>query len=321
MTEKRNTRRIVGIEPPDSARVRQWVQALKKTYPAWLEVSEMGKSLLGRSIWTLRLHGCGDSSGLSAPDTPVLYCGGVHGREWMTTLLMLYFAEEVLHACRTGRRLCEMDMNRLLSTRSLVIVPCLNPDGTEISINGADSPGLSDYLSEELFTQCRSRAFCRRWKANARGVDINRNFNAGWDEMRAAAMERGISGPQPGGWTGAYPESEPETQAIVALCRQLRFRHVVAFHAQGEEIYWNYRSFTPPRAHLMARILSASSGYRLGEPSANASAAGLKDWFMETYHAPAFTVEIGRGECPLSLGQFWFLYGRLREMLVLGAAL
>ena len=42
---------------------------------------------------------------------------------------------------------------------------------------------------------------------------------------------------------------------------------------------------------------------------------------METYHAPAFTIEIGSGECPLALSQFRFLYSRLREMLVLGAAI
>lgn len=311
------TERIVGIQPPDYARVKGWVETLSAVYPDWLTVSEIGKSLLGRDIYALQIG----NGNVSPSNAPVLYCGGVHGREWITTLLMLYFAEDVLTACRKRRRMCEMDMNKLLASRELVIIPALNPDGVEISINGADSPGLSDYLSDDLFRCCRSREFCRRWKANARGVDINRNFNAAWDDMRAIAMDSGICGPQAAGWTGEYPESEPETRAVVDLCQQLRFRHVVAFHAQGEEIYWNYRSFTPTRSHLMARILSASSGYALREPGITASSAGLKDWFMETYHAPAFTVEVGRGECPLSLGQFRFLYNRLREMLVLGAAL
>ncbi len=304
--------KIVRIEPPDDRRVTQWVAQLGQAYPDLVQISDIGHSLLGRRIYSLQI---GDMH------APVLYCGGVHGREWITTLLMLYFAEDVLSACRRRHRICDMDMNKLLCSRGLLIVPALNPDGVEISINGADQPGLADYLGEDLWRHCRSREFCRRWKANARGVDINRNFDAAWDDMRAIAMDSGICGPQAAGWTGAYPESEPETCAIVALCGRVRFRHVVAFHSQGEEIYWNYRDFTPPKSHLMARVLSASSGYPLREPSHSASSAGLKDWFMEKYHAPAFTIEIGTGECPLSLGQFPFLYNRLREMLVLGAAI
>ena len=70
----------------------------------------------------------------------------------------------------------------------------------------------------------------------------------------------------------------------------------------------------------MAKILSMSSGYTLSEPDRTASAAGFKDWFMEKYSLPAFTVEIGRGNSPLSLDCFPFLYNRLKEMLVLGIA-
>lgn len=304
--------RIVGTEPPDYMRVKGWIQKLREVYGDWLEVDTIGSSVLGRKIYALQM---------GSPNAPVLYCGGVHGREWITTLLMMSFAEDVLNACANRRRICDMDMNKLLGTRGLIIIPALNPDGVEISINGADCPGLEGYLSEDLFARCRSREFCRKWKANARGVDINRNFDAAWDDMRSIAMDSGICGPSMAGWTGEYPESEPETRAVVELCSRVRFRHVVAFHSQGEEIYWNYRSFTPAKAHLMARILSASSGYALREPSFSASSAGLKDWFMEKYHAPAFTIEIGSGECPLSLSQFRFLYSRLREMLVLGTAL
>ncbi len=304
--------RIVGIKPPDYIRVKGWIEKLGAAYGDLFEVTSIGNSLLGRKIYAMQMGNL---------DSPVLYCGGVHGREWITTLLMMYFAEDVLSARANRRQICDMDINKLLSARGLIIVPALNPDGVEISINGADCQGLEGYLGEDLFERCRSREFCSKWKANARGVDINRNFDAAWDDMRAIAMDSGICGPSMAGWTGEYPESEPETRAVVELCSRAKFRHVVAFHSQGEEIYWNYRNFTPAKSHLMARILSASSGYALREPGFSASSAGLKDWFMEKYHAPAFTIEIGSGECPIPLSQFRFLYNRLREMLVLGAAL
>ena len=304
--------RIVGIEPPDSAHIRTWIKMMTEKYGGLMEVSVIGSSLLGRKIHAIHI---------GSRRRKVLYCGGIHGREWITSLLMMYFAEDLLAACSKGERMCEMDIGRLLESSGLTIIPSLNPDGVEISINGADLPGLSDYLNDDLIERCKSEDFCRRWKANAGGVDINRNFNSGWDDMRAIAMERGINGPSSEGWTGEYPVSEPETRAVTELCAREKFRHLVAFHSVGEEIYWSYRNFTPARSHIMARILAMSSGYSLSEPDKSASSAGLKDWFMEVYHAPAFTVEVGSGSSPLPLSGFRFMYNRLREMLTLGIAM
>jgi Predicted carboxypeptidase len=299
--------RMIDITPPDSARVKSWTRALALRYAGLLEVSSIGESLLGREIIALEM-------GNIHPEKAVLYCGGIHGREWVTTLLLMYFAEELLAGCAGGRRMCDMDVRRMLDSRGLVIVPALNPDGIEISVSGEPPAVLlcGGSLNPESLG---------RWKANARGVDINRNFDSGWDEMRLSALERGITGPSPEGWTGSFPESEPETRAIVALCEEKRFRHLIAFHSQGEVIYWNYRNYTPPIARLMAGILSMSSGYALGEPARSAGAAGMKDWFMEKYGKPAFTVEVGRGDCPIPLSGFPFLYRRLKEMLMLGIAM
>lgn len=315
---KRTISPIVEVAPPDSARVAEWVHALALRYGGLMEVSVIGNSLLGRKIHSFHI---------GSRRRHVLYCGGVHGREWITTLLLLHFAEELLAACADGTALCEMDVRRLLETGGLTVIPVLNPDGAEISLHAGKGGVPEDYLvpalaSSPLGEKLRNdREFCRRWKANARGVDINRNFDAGWDDMRLISLENGIRGPASEGWTGECPVSEPETRAVVSLCEKERFRHLIAFHSQGEVIYWNYRQCTPPKTHIMARILSMSSGYALGEPALSACAAGLKDWFMEHYRAPAFTVEVGSGRCPLPLSSFRFLYNRLREMLVLGIAM
>lgn len=305
--------KIVGIEPPDSVRVSAWLHMLSEKYSDLIDISVIGSSLLGRGIHSLHIGN---------RQRKVLYCGGIHGREWITSLLLMYFAEELLNAFSKGDRICDMDICRLLESGGLTIVPVVNPDGVEISVNGSDIPGLEGCLSDDLMMKCReSRDYCSRWKANARGADINRNFNAGWDDVRAIAMERGINGPSPYGWAGEYPVSEPETRAVTRLCEKEAFRHLIAFHSAGEEIYWSYRNYTPSKAHIMAKILAMSSGYSLGEPEKSASSAGLKDWFMERFNAPAFTVEIGSGASPLPLSSFHFLYNRLREMLVLGIAM
>lgn len=299
-------RKIVEITPPDSAHVASWLHSLSVRYGERMELSVIGSSLLGREIHAVHI---------GAHRRKVLYCGGVHGREWITSLLLLYFMEELLEACSRDSCICDIRIRKLLESGGITFLPALNPDGIEISVSGAFLPGMAKHPCADL-PDC-----CRRWKANAAGVDINRNFDAGWDEMRSIAMERGICGPSPEGWTGEYPASEPETRAVTELCDRERFRHLIAFHSSGEEIYWNYRSFTPARSHIMARILAVSSGYSLSEPDRSAGSAGLKDWFMEKYRAPAFTVEVGSGSSPLPLSGFRFIYNRLREMLVLGIAM
>lgn len=304
--------RTVRIEPPDSDHMNEWMEILASKYDGLIETSVIGTSLLGRNIYAFHI---------GSKRRKVLYCGGVHGREWITTLMLMYFAEDLLYAYHNGERICEMDIGRLFKSGGLTIIPALNPDGIEISLHGIEMQGLCDYLDVDVINKMKSRNQYSRWKANARGVDLNRNFDSGWDEMRCIAMERGITGPSPEGWTGQYPVSEPETRAVTACCEKEKFRHLIAFHSAGEEIYWSYRNFTPVRAHIMAKMLAMSSGYSLSEPDRTASAAGLKDWFMERYLAPAFTVEIGSGSSPLPLNCFPFLYNRLREMLVLGIAI
>ena len=131
--------------------------------------------------------------------------------------------------------------------------------------------------------------------------------------------ENGIDGPSPRQFGGACAESEPETRALTALCRRAQFRHVLALHSQGEEIYWQYGERTPDTARMMANILAASSGYAVAEPTGLASHGGFKDWFIEEMGRPGFTIEMGRGKNPLPLDEFEPIYEKAREMLLLAA--
>lgn len=93
-------------------------------------------------------------------------------------------------------------------------------------------------------------------------------------------------------------------------------RQLYAFHSQGEEIYYQYGEYTPPRAPLIAQVLASASGYALSQPTGTASHGGLKDWFIETFHRPGFTIEIGRGKNPLPITELEPIYARLIEMLL-----
>ena len=139
--------------------------------------------------------------------------------------------------------------------------------------------------------------------------------------MQALAQKNAKDRPGPRQYSGLAPESEPETRAVTDLCRRVAFRHVVALHSQGEEIYWQYGEDTPPQSHIMAQVLGAASGYTVTAPTGMASHGGFKDWFIRCFHRPGFTIELGRGVNPLPVEEFEAIYDKAREMLTLSVLL
>lgn len=295
--------KIIRAEEPDYDYMKHAIAKLRGKFP-FAQYRVCGRSLCSRAIFSLTL---GDGK------RPVVYAGGFHAQERLTILLLLRFFENLCTAIAKGSGLSSIPLNAALTGRSLVFLPCVNPDGVEIALHGVHT--ANDYAA---VAAAASGGDLHNWNANARGVDLNHNFDAGWDILQKMEREAGIDGPAPRRFGGACPESEPETRAVTTLCRTLDARSLFAFHSQGEEIYWQYGDSTPKRSAMMARILSASSGYTLVENDGLASHGGAKDWFIQTFSRPAFTVEIGKGENPLPLSDFDSIYDRLEEMLLLG---
>lgn len=296
--------KITLPQPTDAGAVQGMVYALRGRY-RFLDALPVGGSVLGRDITALML-----GSGRER----VLYAGGFHGQEWITSWVLLRLCEDICEAISQDGHIQEIDFRRALSGRSLIFVPQVNPDGVAIALHGSASAGR--YAEQVAALGGDTPGL---WQANARGVDINHNFNAGWALLQEMERKKGIDGPAPRQWRGPQPESEPETQAITALCRKARFRHVVAMHAQGEEIYWRYGPRTPPCARVMAEVMASASGYTAADPEGLASHGGFKDWFIEETGRPGFTIELGRGVNPLPVESFEAVYEKAQEMLLLAA--
>ena len=99
------------------------------------------------------------------------------------------------------------------------------------------------------------------------------------------------------------------------------FRLVIAFHTQGQEIYWQFQNYNPPQSFEIGTELANVSGYRLAETPYNSSFAGFKDWFIQNYNRPGYTIEAGIGVNPLPISQFDEIYQDNLGILVLGAVL
>ena len=300
--------RLTTPQPIDYGVVRGLCAALRGRY-AVLRSVPMGRSVLGRPIPALVLStgGCRQR---------VLMASAFHGQEWLTALCALRLCEELCAALQGDLSLCDIPVARALQGRQIWFVPLVNPDGVEIARYGSSAAG--EYAALAAATGADTPGL---WQANARGVDINSNFNAGWAEMQALAQKNGKNLPGARKYPGLTPESEPETRALCDLCRRYTFRQVVALHSQGEEIYWQYGENTPPQSEMMARVLGSASGYAVAHPEGLSAHGGFKDWFIQTYHRPGFTLELGRGCNPLPVAQFEEMYEKAREMLALSVLL
>lgn len=276
---------------------------LKGIYKSF-KICECGKSHLKRSIEAL-VFGKGKET--------VLYVGGTHGTEWLTSLLLLRFYEKLLFEYERGGEICGYKALELYEKYTLITVPEVNPDGIEIAIKGESACGSF----KELCKNACGGDFSH-WNANAAGVDINHNFDAGWIKLREYEKSLGIYGARSSKYGGESPESEPETRALVRLCRRLDIKRMISFHSQGEEIYWEFGKYTHERSLLEAKIFAAVSEYTLVKNEGSAAYGGFKDWFLKECGRPAFTVEIGKGENPLPLTALDDIFDRLEALLVVG---
>ncbi len=304
--------RLTVAQPMDYGVVRRLSAALCGRYRCLRPVT-VGCSLLGRELHALLLMS--PRGGKPHPQR-VLLAAAFHGQEWLTSLCALRLCEELCAALTADLPLCGVSLAAALEGRQVWVLPMVNPDGVEIARYG--SRGAEAYAP---FVSATGGDIPGLWQANARGVDINHNFNAGWEEMQALAAKNRKTSPGPRQFSGPQPESEPETRAVTDLCRRYAFRHVVALHSQGEEIYWRYGEHTPSQSAIMARVLGAAGGYQVADPQGLASHGGFKDWFISCYHRPGFTIELGKGENPLPVEGFEKLYTKAREMLVLSVLL
>lgn len=266
------------------------IRLLGQRYP-FLQIDSIGDSVLGQAIPVIRI-------GTGAKQ--VHYNGSFHANEWITTLLLMKFLEDYANAFTGDGQLRGRDMKALYESTSLWIVPMVNPDGVEL-VQGGAMP-WNPYYTQLLEWNHGSRDFSG-WKANIRGVDLNDQFPANWELERD---RREVPGPGPRDYTGEAPLSEPEARAMADFTQAHDFRLVIAFHTQGQEIYWNYRDLEPPESEGIAERFAKVSRYRAVRlPESD---AGYKDWFIQQYRRPGFTVEAGIGTNPLPVSQFRSIY-------------
>ena len=283
------------------------IEGLRVRYP-FIDVGSAGKSVLGKELYYLKLG--------NGPNQ-VFYNGSHHALEWITTPLLMKFTENFAKAYAQQSNIRGYNVRDIWAQSTIYIMPMVNPDGVNLVLNGLQ-PG-NPYYNDLLRWNTTGQPFSQVWQANIRGVDLNHNYNALWERYKIIAAEQGYDNPGPTRYPGTSPESEPESKAVADFTRTHNFRLVLAYHTQGEVIYWNFENMAPPVARRIGEMFANVSGYALDETYGLSSYSGYKDWFIQQYRRPGYTVEAGSGTNPLPITQFDRIYNDNEELLLLAA--
>lgn len=297
--------------PMTSGMQAQRLERLKRRYP-FVYTRELTKTAGGRSICAVQL-GLGD--------TKVLLTGGHHANEYITSMLCWELIEGYMEAVERGGSFGGKNAAALFENAMLYVVPMVNPDGIDL-VTGAITPDEPEYrAARAIAADYPELPFPSGWKANLQGVDLNLNYPAGWERARQIKASRGYGAPAPRDYPGERPLDQPETSALAAYTCCIRPELVLAYHTQGSVIYHTYDGVCLPCADALAQELAAASGYVLEPVPPESANAGFKDWFLERFRRPGFTVEAGLGENPLPLSQLDEMYVRNAPLLAAALAL
>ena len=189
------------------------VTAIKNRYPDIIKVYTTGYSEGGKEILMYTL-GNGNKK--------ALITGAIHAREHITTKYILKVTEDYCNAYSgTTGHYGNYDIYNLLNEYTLYIIPCANPDGLEIILSN-ETPEKNVRVSK-----------LSEYKANKKGVDLNRNFPLAWNYIN-----NGVTSPADYYFKGYESGSAKESQALMNLCFENDFTFMISVHIKGNCIFW-----------------------------------------------------------------------------------
>lgn len=256
----------------DYFRALNYRYKMTRKYP-FLSVLTIGKSVMGREIPAFTIGNA---------DEYVLFIGGIHGNAHFTSALLMTFLDELCSKIQDDGVIEGIKVRKALAGKGVIFVPCLNPDGCEITTHGKSAMGSFEPSLRRLV-----KNDCSDYPHNARGADIDLTFCSS-------------------------PLKEPESAALYSLCETTPVRHTIVFDKGRGEIF--VPEYSPPRSSRLSEILVSSTGYNLRLSSNGYEPVCFTEWFCRKYSAPAFSVLTDVEEA-----NYLKLYNSLRELLMLSS--
>ncbi|WP_147034598.1 M14 family metallopeptidase [Tenuibacillus multivorans] len=254
------------------------IKKLKELYPEVIDYQSLGQTQYGREIWAVKLgHG----------DATLFINGSHHAREWITTTLSMNMIQQYAKSYYGNENLEGYQVRNLLNDVTIWFVPMVNPDGVTLQQQGIEAfPGE---VHNKLIEMNNDNTDFTRWKANASGVDLNRNYDVQWETIPENDADQS--------WAfhkGSEPFSTTETQIIRDFTEKINPMMVLAYHTSGQKLYWHYNheSYHFDRDKKIAQTIENYTGYPIDRPKGSPSGGTYTDWFIQEYLRPAFTLEL-----------------------------
>ncbi|MFD6439902.1 M14 family zinc carboxypeptidase [Peribacillus sp. NPDC060186] len=241
------------------------------------EVRKIGKTEKGKYIKAVKL-GKGKKS--------ILLVGSHHGREWLSSILLMTMLKDYAAAYQAGKPIGGFPSG-LLDEVSIWFIPMLNPDG--VSIQQGDFSNLNFLEKAAVWRMNRYSTNWSRWKANAKGIDLNRQYPIGWKEVLSDAKK-----PTYQFYKGEQPLEAREVKALADFTKKIDPTIAVSYHTSGREIFWHYQNKREnmARDYGIAKKTAELTGYELTFPEKEAVGSGFTDWFITEFKRPGMTIEL-----------------------------
>lgn len=283
---------------------------LRLQFP-FVYVKTLTRTAFGRLVYAIQL---------GAGSRKVLLTAGHHANECITSEALWQWLFSYCEALRTGGEIFCAHAQELFRRSMVYLVPLVNPDGADL-VAGQCAPQSPEYrAAAAIAAQYPGLAFPAGWKANLSGTDLNLNYPTRWALARRIKKEQGITGPAPRDFVGVCPLDQPETAALAAFTRCIHPDCMLALHTQGSVIYTDSEAAPTEEASALGAALAEASGYPLAAVPPESANAGFKDWFLQCFRRPAFTVEAGLGENPLPAEQLPAITQAIGRMISIALA-
>src|SRR5262245_3557408 len=269
--------------PPDSgyhnyAEMVADLQAVAAARPSIVHLFSLGTSFEGRNIVGARIS---DDATDNLSEPGVFFVGQHHAREHLTVEVVL----SLLHMFAGTTPTVSTEVDQLVHTRQIYIVPSLNPDGSEFDI----STGSYQFWRKN-----------RQPNPDAIGTDNNRNYSYRWGCCGGSSGNGGSET-----YRGPSPMSAPENQRM----RDFMLAHPnvktgISFHSSAELVLYpygyTYEDLPPdmdPVDHdtfvAMGAEMERTTGYHAQQSSDLYITDGdYNDWMYGELHRYPITIEI-----------------------------
>ena len=245
--------------------------------PDLAKVATIGTSVEGRAITALVLEAPGAMPAAERPK--MLIMGLHHAREWISVEVPMALIKKLVDGWKAN----DAAIRQLLSTRTLWIVPIVNPDGFVYS-----------QTSSTMWRKNRHKT----WSFSVNGVDPNRNYGFEWEGSGSSTMSMSET------FRGTAPFSEPETQAIKALAEREKFTAGISYHSYSELVLfpWGYQTKVCPDDKTFRSVATVMGNITKYRPQTGADLylvnGEADDYLYGTLGAWAWTVELGKQFIP-----------------------